>query len=152
MVFLFDVNGFIAGMQSPVPLEYTYNNQYFDYEGSTAYLKSTVAGVEVNKIMFILYSILIFNCNDLIQAYVTTVYFVDPSIICSTGRTQEQFDVDGTGTDILFQNGPSFAPENLIRAPYTEDEIVAEVCSFLSYYFMNAWKCNALVPILGRLY
>ena len=61
------------------------------------------------------------------KAFVTTVYFVDPSTICTTGRTQEQFDVDGTGTDILFQNGPSFAPENLIRAPYTEDEIVAEV-------------------------
>jgi hypothetical protein len=48
MVFLFDVNGFIAGMQSPVPVEYTYSNQYFDYDGSPAYIKSTVAGVEVN--------------------------------------------------------------------------------------------------------
>jgi len=47
MVFLFDVNGFIAGMQSPVPVQYTYNNQYFDYDGSPAYIKSTVAGVEV---------------------------------------------------------------------------------------------------------
>ena len=65
--------------------------------------------------------------TSFIQAYVTTAYFVDPSIICSTGRTQEQFDIDGTGTDILFQNGASFAPENLIRAPQTEDEIVAEV-------------------------
>jgi len=56
------------------------------------------------------------------------VYFVDPTIICTTGRTQEQYDVDGTGTDILFQNGLTYSdPANLIKAPQTEDEIVAEV-------------------------
>jgi hypothetical protein len=74
-----------------------------------------------------------------LQAYVTTAYFVDPSTICTTGRTQEQFDADGTGTDILFQNGPSFAPENLIRAPQTEDEIVAEVSINQKRRFLSIW-------------
>ncbi len=47
MVFLYDVNGFIAGMQSPVPVANT-DNQYFDYDASAAYNRDTIAGVEVN--------------------------------------------------------------------------------------------------------
>ena len=47
MVFLYDVNGFIAGMQSPVPVANA-DNQYFDYDSSAAYNKDTLAGVEVN--------------------------------------------------------------------------------------------------------
>jgi hypothetical protein len=47
MVFLYDVNGFIAGMQSPVPVANTHDNQYFDYDGSAAYNRDTIAGVEV---------------------------------------------------------------------------------------------------------
>ena len=47
MVFLYDVNGFIAGMQSPVPVANA-DNQYFDYDASAAYNKDTLAGVEVN--------------------------------------------------------------------------------------------------------
>jgi hypothetical protein len=46
MVFLYDINGFIAGMQSPVPVANT-DNQYFDYDASAAYNKDTIAGVEV---------------------------------------------------------------------------------------------------------
>ena len=46
MVFLYDVNGFIAGMQSPVPVANT-DNQYFDYDASAAYNRDTIAGVEV---------------------------------------------------------------------------------------------------------
>jgi len=58
---------------------------------------------------------------------VTTVYFVDPAIVCGPGRTQDEFDVDGTGYGVFFQNGPSFAPENLVTAPLTEESALAEV-------------------------
>ena len=34
------------------------------------------------------------------EAYLTTAYFVSPEIIC-TGRTQAEFDVDGTGNILL---------------------------------------------------
>ena len=50
MVFLYDVNGFIAGMQSPVPVANT-DNQYFDYDASAAYSKDTIAGVEVHPLI-----------------------------------------------------------------------------------------------------
>jgi hypothetical protein len=33
----------------------------------------------------------------------STVYFVDPAIVCGPGRTQEEFDVDGTGYAVNFQ-------------------------------------------------
>ena len=36
-------------------------------------------------------------------AYLTTMYFVDPSIICTGGRTQEQFDSQGTGDRLVIQ-------------------------------------------------
>ena len=38
-------------------------------------------------------------------AYLTTMYFVDPSIICAGGRTQEQFDSQGTGDRLVIQVG-----------------------------------------------
>ena len=36
-------------------------------------------------------------------AYLTTMYFVDPSLICSGGRTQDQFDSQGTGDRLVVQ-------------------------------------------------
>ena len=47
MILLFDVNGFIAGMQSVVPVANTFDNQYFDYDASAAYNKDVISGVEV---------------------------------------------------------------------------------------------------------
>ena len=38
-----------------------------------------------------------------IPAYITTMYFVDPDIICNGGRTQEQFDNQGTGDRLVIQ-------------------------------------------------
>ena len=36
-------------------------------------------------------------------AYLTTMYFVDPTIICAGGRTQDQFDSQGTGDRVVVQ-------------------------------------------------
>jgi charged multivesicular body protein 7 len=116
MVLLFDINGFIAGVQSPVPVANTYNNQYFDYDASAAYNLDVISGVD---------------------AYVTTIYFVEPSIICSTGRTQEEYDVDGTGNGLWFQNGADYSAENLVVAPLTEDAAVAEGRWYKHFCFLN---------------
>merc|ERR1711997_1449011 len=43
------------------------------------------------------------------DAFVTTAYFVDPAIICQGGRSQEQFDMEGTGNRVWFQNGATTA-------------------------------------------
>ena len=37
------------------------------------------------------------------DAYLTTMYFVDPNIICAGGRTQEMFDTQGTGDRLIIQ-------------------------------------------------
>ena len=37
------------------------------------------------------------------DAYLTTLYFVDPNIICAGGRTQEMFDTQGTGDRLSIQ-------------------------------------------------
>ena len=46
------------------------------------------------------------------DAYLTTVYFVNPDVICSTGRSQAEFDAEGTGNTLLFQNG-----QDLVSVP-----------------------------------
>ena len=37
------------------------------------------------------------------DAYLTTMYFVDPQIICNGGRTQDVFDTQGTGDRLIIQ-------------------------------------------------
>ena len=54
------------------------------------------------------------------QVYLTTAYFVDPNIICNGGRTQEDFDIQGTGNVLLIQTGTT--PEHLYAAPLTASD------------------------------
>ena len=58
----------------------------------------------------------------------TTAYFVSPDIICSSGRTQSEFDVEGTGNTLLFQNGPS--TQDLTAAPLDLDSTDGSVSIF----------------------
>ena len=126
LVLLFDGNGFIAGIQSPVPFDKVeadvsadsirrsilfhltrgfFSLQYFDYANSQWYTAGTWA--------------------DGSDAYYATAYFVDPSIICNGGRTQEEFDEQGTGYTVLFQNGPT--SNEVLEVPMTLDELTASV-------------------------
>ena len=47
-------------------------------------------------------------------AYLTTMYFVDPSIICAGGRTQEQFESQGTGDRLVIQVGGTFVSSSIV--------------------------------------
>ena len=134
MIIIFDVNGFIAGMHSVVPVKHT--QPEFDFAASKWYRKDTVLGEE---------------------AYVTTAYFVDPSVICGSGRSQAEFDVEGTGNRLLFQNGPSSS--DVITAPMTLEDADADGFWFQHYCFLNMGRhyfnlnydpnqsCDELVPI-----
>ena len=104
MVFIYDVNGFIAGTHSVVPKNKTYNDQYFPWTQSKWYRKDRINGKDV---------------------FLTTVYFIDPEKICNGGRTQAEFDVDGTGKKLLFQNGNR--PSDHIVAPLTQQEADEDV-------------------------
>ncbi|KAK6170277.1 hypothetical protein SNE40_018704 [Patella caerulea] len=78
IVLLYDVQGYIAGMQAGIP-DGQENKYPFD-------------GI---KPPFI---------NDNGYNYMTA-YFVDPSTICKTGRSSSDFEDSGTGTNLYFQNG-----------------------------------------------
>ena len=99
ITLIYDVNGYIAGMQSVVPKDKTFNDKYFEFSTCKLYNQDVINGVEV---------------------YVTTAYFVDPTVICEVGRTQKEFDRDGTGDALFFQNGPT--PKNFEAAPLSAQE------------------------------
>lgn len=80
MVLIYDVNGFIAGMHSVLLKKYSSGNWQSD---SPWYRSDTIFGED---------------------AYLTTAYFVNPDVIC-TGRTQSEFDVEGTGNTLQFLKG-----------------------------------------------
>ena len=61
------------------------------------------------------------------DAYYATVYFVDTAIICNGGRTEEEFNLQGTGDRLSLQNGP--INTDLLNVPLNESEIVADVCT-----------------------
>ncbi len=109
---IFDVNGFIAGMHSIVPADKTYDDKYYKFSTSDWYraVKSD---------------------DGTVMSYVTTAYFIEPSRICSEGRTQEEFDVQGTlGDGLLILKGTE-----TVSMPLTEDAAVADV----SVIFVN-WQ------------
>jgi charged multivesicular body protein 7 len=91
---LFDTNGIIAGIQTSM-LKTEYN--------PPAYMANR---------MYI----------DDGDYWTLTAYFVDPSTICSTGRTQDQLTSDGTGTGLWLQQGVD-PIKNSVSIPLTEDEV-----------------------------
>jgi len=130
MILIFDVNGFIAGMHSVVAKKFV--SPMFDFGGSKWY-------------------------RDAGNAFVTTAYFIDPMRICNGGRTQEEFDIEGTGNRLLFQNGPTSA--DVMVAPLTLDSVDADTTWFRHYCFLNMGRhyfqlnydvnapCDDLTPI-----
>lgn len=86
---LFDVNGTIAGIQA-------------------LFNKNTLETQPGNTVNYTALSSMYqtFSLNGT-ESYVLTAYFVDPSIICTTGRDPSQVPVEGTGTGLWIQVGPS---------------------------------------------
>jgi len=58
---------------------------------------------------------------DKTEAYFTTAYFVDPAVICDGGRTEEQWEEQGTGDRLLIQIGET--PDKLYNIPLTRTEM-----------------------------
>ena len=54
------------------------------------------------------------------EVYLATAYFVDPTTICDGGRTQGDYNAQGTGYGLFFQNGDQIT--DIIEAPLTVDE------------------------------
>ena len=81
IILIYDDAGFIAGSQSVVPAELV-DPDVMDMSVQPAYQLDAWFDI---------------------PAYITTMYFVDPDIICNGGRSQEQFDNQGTGDRLVIQ-------------------------------------------------
>ncbi|CAB4067406.1 unnamed protein product [Lepeophtheirus salmonis] len=46
-----------------------------------------------------------YQMDNAINGHVTTAYFIDPDRICTDGRSQIEFDSQGTGYTLIFQKG-----------------------------------------------
>jgi hypothetical protein len=114
IVLIMDGNGFIAGMQSVVMKDKTFNDLYFDFTGSAWYVLDSFFGEE---------------------AFYATVYFVDTAIICNGGRTQADFDIQGTGNRLSFQNGPT--EKDLMYIPLAKDQMLESSFWFEHLCFAN---------------
>ncbi|XP_071090508.1 uncharacterized protein [Haliotis cracherodii] len=93
VVLIYDVNGYIAGIQTGFE---SFNG--YPYVGLL-----DQPFVEYNGKEYI------------------TAYFLDPSTICSRGRTAQEFATDGTGSDLWIQN--STQPRDSYKVPRLESDI-----------------------------
>ncbi|XP_062580237.1 uncharacterized protein LOC134242184 [Saccostrea cucullata] len=95
VILIYDVNGYIAGIQAGVPTGL-----------SNGYPASNLQNHPMIK--------------DGDKHYMTA-YFVAPNSICTHGRTAAQFSHQGTGTDLYIQN--STDPMASIKIPHRESDI-----------------------------
>jgi hypothetical protein len=127
IVIITDVNGFIAGEQSVVMKDKTEEDKYFNFECNPYYTLDDFFGEE---------------------AYFVTAYFVNTSIICDGGRTEDEFKAQGTGDRVSFQNGPT--AHDLEHIPLTQEAMDKEVRSYANMSIQMLVRCNIL-SIAGRL-
>jgi len=93
VILLFDVNGYIAGIQTAI------DTTAVDFKPTTQ-----LAGHPFIQ-----------DGNYL----VLTAYFVDPSVICTTGRSADDYNNQGSGNALYFQNGTN-PMKNSINIPLLE--------------------------------
>jgi len=66
--------------------------------------------------------------------YFTTVYFSDPAVICNGGRTEEDFQADGTGDRLTMQLGAT--PDTTMDVPLTQEAADADSVWYDHYCFV----------------
>lgn len=130
LTLLYDIKGYIAGIQIGVTQE--------QYE-KTGYPSTKIQPPFVHSE----------------ERYVLTAYFTDPSRICTRGRTQQQFETEGTGTDLWIQTGNR--PTDVTRIPKKEMNVSSTKWSegkcFVSmgkhywYDIKVGMDCEAFFPV-----
>ena len=67
-------------------------------------------------------------------AWFATAYFVDPTVICAGGRSEADWEAQGTGDRLLVQNG---ATDNLISIPLTQAEADMDASWYNHFCFLG---------------
>jgi len=126
IVLLFDKNGIIAGMQTS-----SAKSQFTPSPGMMGFVDDG-------------------------DYWTQTAYFVDPSTICTTGRTSDDLKNVGTGTGLWLQNGPDVIADSL-NIPLAESDIKKTIwgsgkCfpSMGMHYWYNVtsdMSCNNFYPL-----
>uniref|UniRef100_A0A0K2TFV4 Uncharacterized protein n=2 Tax=Lepeophtheirus salmonis TaxID=72036 RepID=A0A0K2TFV4_LEPSM len=100
IILIYDVNGFISGLQNVVPSKLS-RNEFINMELNPYY-----------------------QMDNAINGHVTTAYFIDPDRICTDGRSQIEFDSQGTGYTLIFQKGLDLRQKkSFVEIPLIENEI-----------------------------
>jgi charged multivesicular body protein 7 len=121
VALLFDVNGIIAGIQMLIKKSVVnVAGNPLNYNAVPTYQNATYAGEDY---------------------YVLTAYFVEPSTICTTGRSTSSLAQDGTGTGVWLQNGPT--PADLLEMPLIRPESEDENEN-------GKWTKNGCFPAMGH--
>ena len=107
---IYDVQGYIAGMQSVVSKKF--DTSQYDFENSGWYKKGTLLGEDV---------------------YLLTVYFTDPTKICSKGRSAKDFENQGIGNVLWFEKTDG----SLVQAPLKMDQADEDCFWFRHKCFLN---------------
>jgi len=115
VVLLFDVNGYIAGIQCSI---------------AKSGLPSDYPPAKQRGHLF----------QDDGAHHTLTAYFVDPSTICTTGRSSVDFANDGTGTGLFLQNGSNPLTQS-IHIPSQEQAVTH-----------SAWTKGHCFPAMGVHY
>jgi len=102
IVLIFDSAGYIAGTQSVLPLENVRNVNKSAVAYNPAYWLDLIPRRDRN-----------------IPVYFTTMYFVDPSLICKGGRSRSEWDSQGTGDRLILQIGSRRSPSSLLVDIFT---------------------------------
>jgi len=129
-MLLYGVNGYIAGMQVAIPSggEFPANSVHADYY---------------------------YNETD---KWVSTVYFIDPTKICSTGRTLQEYTDEGTGTELYLQTGqtpssvmtiPRDATEASENTSYEKGFCVTAMGYHYWYDLSEGMDCKDVFPIFA---
>jgi len=138
LALLYDVQGTIAGIQQILKKSEVVPGNTFNYDAVPEFQSDNVNGVDV---------------------YVATAYFVDPSTICTTGRTSDQLQTVGTGNVLQVQSGPTPAslrlmPRNradAIAQGWTQDKCFVGMGyhNFFQVENMSSNNCDQIVPYFG---
>ncbi|GFR79029.1 hypothetical protein ElyMa_004010300 [Elysia marginata] len=133
ITLLYDVNGFIAGIQAGVRVPPP--TCLSSYPGASVQPPFRLDGITNTT-------------------YIITAYFTDPSKICTVGRTQAEFDAQGTGDSLWLPTG--MFPENVTRVPMQQSQVgspwMRGKCFPVMgvHYWYNLTKemdCNDIVPV-----
>lgn len=100
VILLFDVQGYIAGIQTS-----------FNANLSESYPPLQQRGVIFQQ-----------ETEGQETFFTLTAYFTDPAVICNGGRSEEDFKETGTGTELFLQIGPDPVKHN-VSIPYYEKDV-----------------------------